>query len=555
VVWPGRVFRRGRKENPRPAGGRPCLDRPLPRPGKPIKCGQIHVNQMKNYYITTPLYYVNDVPHIGHAYTTIAADVLARWKRLQGTPVFFLTGTDEHGAKIAQAAQAKGETPQAYADRIVETFKVLWKRLLITYDDFIRTTEPRHLKLVDSVFEALKKGDDIYKGIYEDWYCTPCESFLSESDLAEGKCPTCGRPVERLREESYFFRLSKYEKPLLAHFGKHPEFLQPSSRSKEILNFVKAGLRDLSVSRTKVKWGVPVSSDPGHTVYVWFDALLNYITAPGYGRHKGSAGESRAFEDVWPADVHFVGKEIFRFHTVIWPAMLMALKLPLPRRVFAHGWWTTEGEKMSKSKGNFVNPHDIIDDFSVDTLRYFMLREVPFGGDGDFSRKSLLGRYNGELANALGNLLNRTLNLVEKHFEDVIPPCGADHGVLPKQEGKGWIKTFDEAMERLAFHEALQQVQSLVGACNKYMDEKAPWSAVKTDKPAAGQTLHDVLRVLKLLTVVLHPFMPTATQEMWKQLGEKKDLSKAGKDILKTAVCEFSKGQKVKKGAPLFPRR
>lgn len=501
----------------------------------------------KPFYITTPLYYVNDVPHIGHAYTTIAADVLARWKRLRGEKVFFLTGTDEHGAKIAQAAAAGGQEPLAYADRIVGKFQELWTRLGITNDGFIRTTEARHRAVVQEVFARLLKSGDVYKGTYEDWYCTPCETFWSESELQEGKCPTCGRPVEKLKEESYFFKLSKYEKPLLDHFEKDPGFLQPASRASEIKNFVKDGLRDLSVSRTKVKWGIPVPSDPNHTVYVWFDALLNYITAAGFP-FNGAEGP-------WPADVHLVGKEIFRFHTVIWPAMLMALGLPLPKRVFAHGWWTVEGEKMSKSKGNVVDPHEIAAEYSPDALRYFVLREVPFGGDGDFSRKAMLNRYNAELANALGNLLSRTLQLVEKNCDGKIPSVPSSHDLLSEKMLPAWLEKMDAAMDRLAFHEALQQVFNLVDACNKHMDDKAPWKAVKTQPLDAFKTLHDVLRVLKWVAVALHPFMPVVTVEMWKQLGEEEDLSAAAPKLLKSASVGFRDSQPIKKGQPLFPRK
>lgn len=504
------------------------------------------------FYLTTPLYYVNDVPHIGHAYTTIAADVLARWKRLRGEPVFFLTGTDEHGSKIAQAAADRGQTPQAYADRVVAEFRRLWERLGITHDDFIRTTEDRHEKVVQAVFDALRQKGDIYKGAYEGWYCVPDETFWSETELKDGKCPDCGRPVEKLKEESYFFKLSAYEKPLLAHFEKNPDFLQPSHRAQEIINFVKDGLKDLSVSRTKVKWGVPVPGDAGHTVYVWFDALLNYITAAGYPFKTG--------EGPWPADVHLVGKEIFRFHTVIWPAMLLALGLPLPRRVFAHGWWTVEGDKMSKSKGNVVDPHRVMDEYGgdgigADALRYFVLREVPFGGDGDFSRKALLGRYNAELANALGNLLNRTLNLVEKNCEGKIPSLRSGHDLLSEKMLSPWLDKLDKAMDRLAFHEALQQVFHLVDAGNKYIDEKAPWKTAKTDPLQTRHTLHDVLRVLKLAAVALHPFMPNVTAEMWRQLGETEPIAAAASEILRGGAFGFRDDQAIQKGAPLFPRK
>jgi methionyl-tRNA synthetase len=498
------------------------------------------------FYLTTPLYYVNDVPHIGHAYTTVAADALARWRRLRGDDVFFLTGTDEHGAKIAQAAEARGQTPQAYADHIAGTFRELWKTLSITQDDFIRTTEPRHVAVVRAVFARLKEKGDIYLGSYEDWYCTPCETFWSEAELADKKCPTCGREVERLKEDSYFFKLSAYEQPLLAHFEKHPEFLEPRSRAAEIVNFVRGGLKDLSVSRTKVRWGIPVPGEDRHTVYVWFDALLNYIAAPGYGT------EDARWAALWPADVHLVGKEIFRFHAVIWPALLMALDLPLPRRVFAHGWWTVEGEKMSKSRGNVVDPATVAGEFGVDALRYYLLREVPFGGDGNYSREGLVGRYNAELANALGNLLNRTLHLLEKNFQG---RAGKSAGGVVPPDTAGWIAGIDGAYEHLAFHEVLESVMALVNAGNKFIDEKAPWKTLKTDPAAAQACLTEVLRALKLAALALHPVMPSITQEIWKQLGETGSLQDSAMDILRSGRIEVSPDQIVKKGSPLFPKK
>jgi methionyl-tRNA synthetase len=533
---------------------------------------------MKPFYVTTPLYYVNDVPHIGHAYTTIAADVLARWKRLRGREVFFLTGTDEHGDKIAQAAAAAGLEPGPFADGVVSKFQALWSRLGVTNDDFIRTTEPRHAKVVQEVFALLRERGDIYMGAYEGWYCVPDETFWSDTEVlkpegADGvhRCPDCRRPVERLKEESYFFRLSKYEQPLLEHITAHPEFLQPAFRAPEVVNFVKQGLRDLSVSRTRVKWGIPVPGDPGHTVYVWFDALLNYLTAGGYGGGQGPGGGERlepapspqspvpirTKDEVppWPADVHLIGKEILRFHAVIWPAVLMALGLPLPRTVFAHGWWTVEGDKMSKSKGNVVDPHAVADEFGVDALRYFLLREVPFGGDGDFSRKALLSRYNAELANSLGNLLNRTLQLVEKNCDGKIPSVASPHELAGERMLPAWIAKLDAAMDRLAFNDALQQIVNLMDACNKYMDDKAPWKAVKTDPLDAFRTLHDVLRALKLAAVALSPFMPAACEGIWRQLGETEPLPGAARRILSEGGFGFRDAQPIRKDAPLFPRK
>jgi len=505
---------------------------------------------MKSFYLTTPIYYANDVPHIGHAYTTVAADVLARWRRLKGDKVYFLTGTDEHGAKIDQAARAAGKTPIEYLNPVVDKFRALWTRLGITHDDFIRTTEDRHKQAVQRVFEQLEAKGDIYLGSYEDWYCVPDETFWSESELVDGKCPSCGRPVEKLKEESFFFRLSAYQDRLLAHYEQNPNFLAPKSRSGEITNFVKSGLRDLSVSRTKVAWGIPVLAHPPHTVYVWFDALLNYISALGYN----STDSTPLYQHTWPADVHLVGKEIFRFHAVIWPAMLMALGLPLPRRVFAHGWWTVEGEKMSKSRGNVVDPHAVVETYGVDAFRYFLLREVPFGSDGDFSLKALLGRYNSELANALGNLLNRVLTLVEKNYEGVLDSSAATHELVGRN-ASDWLTAFDDSLNRLAFNEGLEKVLALVNQANKFAEDRAPWKLVKEDREKAKSVLVEMARALKLAALALHPVMPSMTQEMWQQLGETVPLAQAAPALLSSGTISFATGQKIHKGAPLFPRK
>lgn len=503
---------------------------------------------MKTYYLTTPIYYANDVPHIGHAYTTIAADVLARWKRMIGERTYFLTGTDEHGSKIAQAAAAAGTTPAAYLDGVVAKFRALWDRLGIVPDDFIRTSEDRHKEVVQAIFEKLLKQGDIYLGSYEGLYCVPDETFWAEGELNDGKCPTCGRPVERLTEESYFFRLSKYEKPLLAHYEKNPDFLRPRFRAPEIVQFVKGGLRDLSVSRTKVAWGIPVPSNPQHTIYVWIDALTNYITALGYHPDRNGA----LFREFWPADVHLVGKEIFRFHAVIWPALLMALGVPLPKSVFAHGWWTVEGEKMSKSRGNVVDPHVMADRYGVDAFRYFLLREVPFGGDGDFSEKALLGRYNAELANGLGNLLNRVLTLLEKNYAGAL--SDGTHDLVPA-DARGWTRDVGDALERLAFHETLEHIVALVGRANKYAEDTAPWKLVKTDPARAQRVLSEMARALKTVAVALHPFMPAITPEIWRQLGETAPILDGARALLTDGAVGFAPGQKIAKGSPLFPRK
>ncbi len=492
---------------------------------------------MKKFYLTTPLYYVNDVPHIGHAYTTVAADVLARWKRFSGQDVFFLTGTDEHGAKIEKSAEDAKEQPQDFVNRIAGEYRRLWKVLNISHDDFIQTSEPRHKKIVQEVFEKLKASGDIYKGTYEDWYCLHDESYFSDSEVTGGKCPSCGRPIQKLKEESYFFKLSKYENALLSHFEKHPSFLSPSHRANEILNFVKSGLKDLSVSRTRVKWGVPVTSDPAHTVYVWFDALLNYISAPGFDS-----------KSPWPADVHLVGKEIFRFHTVIWPAMLMALGIPLPTKVFAHGWWTVEGTKMSKSLGNVVNPHEMAERYTTDAFRYFLLREVPFGADGDFSEKALLGRYNSELANNLGNLMQRTSTLLLKHFDGAIPEINTPSLLI--ENPKALWDQVERSYNELEFGAVLETAYGIMVKTNKYIDEQAPWKLGEDQKEQIKKILYECLIVLKFLAILLYPFMPTKMAEMWQRLGEETPIEKAGK----LELLVFRPGQKVVKADPLFMR-
>ncbi|MBI4217481.1 MAG: methionine--tRNA ligase [Elusimicrobia bacterium] len=495
---------------------------------------------MKKFYITTPIYYVNDKPHIGHAYTTVAADVLARWKRISGEQVFFLTGTDEHGTKIAQVAAHLQSSTQDYVDRLALEFQSLWKILNISNDDFIRTTEDRHRRVVQNVFQKLYEKGEIYKGFYEDWYCVSCESFCLESQVVNGNCPECGRPVEKLREESYFFKLSSYQDSLLQFYEKNKDFLSPPHRAQEILNFVRSGLKDLSVSRLKEKWGIPVPFDSKHTVYVWFDALLNYVTAGGDAPSE------------WPCDVHLVGKEILRFHAVIWPAMLMALEIPLPKKVFAHGWWTVEGEKMSKSRGNVVDPVAVANEFGVDSFRYFLLREIPFGTDGDFSRKSLLARYNADLANNLGNLFARTLTLIEKNFSSRLSkkPEGIFSGLILEKS-----QAIVSAYENLAFHEVLENIFFVVTEANRYLENHAPWKLVKTDREKCETALAECLLVLRWLAAALHPFMPSLTVQMWEQLGEISNLPDVAHLVFQNPLEKFAEGNRVQKGAILFPRK
>ncbi len=497
---------------------------------------------MKNkFYVTTPIYYVNSVPHIGHAYTTIALDILSRYKRQKGFDVRFLTGTDEHGANIEKSAAAKGVSPKVWTDEVSAKYKEMWKTLNISYDDFIRTTDAKHEHVVQAIFEKLLKSGDIYLGSYSGKYCLSCEQYYNESEILEGGlCPVHKKPLTEVHEETYFFKLSRYEKPLLKYYEEHPEFLSPKTRANEIINFVKGGLQDLSVTRTKVAWGVRVPSNPQHTIYVWFDALINYITAAGFGtlicddkaEHEAQLKQIRAekFEDLWPADLHLVGKEIFRFHTVIWPAVLMALGLPLPKKVFAHGWWTVEGEKMSKSRGNIVDPAEVAAKYGVDPVRAFLFREVPFGQDGDFSMESFKNRYNSDLANNIGNLLSRTLNMAAKNIGELPEDIQGDYKLLAKSAEVE--NAIDKAYDELAFDKVLEYIYGFAGDLNKLVDEKKPWELAKTDPEGAKAVLLELVACLRKAALWLEPFMPTVAKEMQRRL-------EAGK---------------IEKYPPLFPR-
>jgi len=504
----------------------------------------------RNFYLTTPIYYVNDVPHIGHAYTTVVADVIARFRRMLGQDVYFLTGTDEHGQHVERAARAKGLLPLQLADQNVERFKSLWLTLGISHNDFIRTTEDRHRRGVERLYQKIKAKGDIFKDAYKGWYCTSCESFYPESQIVDGRCPDQGHKVEWTEEESYFFRLSKYQEPLLEHYREHPDFVFPDTRKNEVVAFVASGLRDLSISRSSVSWGIPLPDDPKHVLYVWFDALSNYVTALGYGADR------KLYARYWPADVHLVGKDILRFHAVYWPAFLLAADEPLPRRIVAHGWWLRDALKISKSRGGAVDPIPLLETFGVDPVRYFLLREMAFGQDASYSDEAFIDRVNTDLANDLGNLLSRTLKMIEDFASGKVPKTDTRfRGDEPlkaaaREAWSGYVKDF----EHLDFSGGLARVWDFIGLLNRFIVQNEPWKLAQDEgrRWALDSVLYTVAEGLRIVAVLVAPVMPRSAAEIWKRLGARGDVTAASLEHFSWGALK--PGSATLRGDALFPR-
>jgi methionyl-tRNA synthetase len=502
---------------------------------------------LPSYYITTPIYYVNDVPHIGHAYTTLACDAMARFKRLDGYQVLFLTGTDEHGQKVENAANDRGLAPKEFTDQVSQNFRDLLPILNVSNDDFIRTTEKRHKVSAQRIWQKLMDNGHIYLDKYSGWYSLRDEAYFTENELIDGKAPT-GATVEWVEEESYFFDLSAWQEPLLEFYEKNPKFIAPRSRRNEVISFVKSGLRDLSISRTSFNWGISVPNDPKHIMYVWLDALTNYITAAGFPEEN-----IPKYNQFWPADLHMVGKDILRFHAVYWPAFLMAAELELPKRVFAHGWWTNEGEKISKSIGNVIDPIELIQTFGLDQVRYFLLREVPFGNDGDFSQQSMIARINSDLSNDLGNLCQRVLSFVYKNGGQKIPQpmneLPEDQRLL--QSAKDLIAKLREHFDSQEFNLALEKIWTVIGAANKYIDTQAPWALKKSNPERMNTVLYNLIEVLRYLAITTQPIIPKSANIMLDQLTVPTN-ERSFKYL--TSTYKIKPGEKLEKPSPIFPR-